>query len=136
MAATVTSRRTRIAVGASAVLLGGSFLGASAAQAVSPDASPARPWGRITAVSGLNVRQYPSTDSSVRGVLRHNQRVGLDCKVRAQNINGNTWWYKLRGSREAWVTGRYLRVHGSVNLCKNQYRSSLNGTEQSQKAQG
>jgi hypothetical protein len=147
MAATVTPRRIRIAATVSAVVLGGSFLGASAAQAVAPTAGtqdskttaaahPHRPFGIVTARTGLNVRQFPSTDSSVRGVLRHHQKVGLDCKVHAQNIRGNSLWYKLRGSNEAWVAARYVHNVGFVPLCKDRYRTALNNTAESRKAMG
>lgn len=147
MAATVTPRRVRIAATVSAVVLGGSFLGASTAQAVAPNAGasdststaaahPHRPYGVVTARTGLNVRQYPSTDSSVRGVLRHHQKVGLDCKVHAQNIRGNSLWYKLRGSNEAWVAARYVKNHGNVPLCKKRYRTSLTDSEKSREAMG
>jgi len=134
MAAT-TARRARIAATASAVLLGGSLLGAGAAQATDTVVPPHRPYGTVTAHSGLNVRQYPSTDSSVRYVLPYRAVRGLDCKVHAQNIMGNTLWYKLRNSQD-WVSARYVHNTGSVPLCKDRYHSALTDSAKSREAMG
>lgn len=145
MAAT-TARRVRIAATASAVLMGGSLLGASAAQAaptVSPETAPAaseaawpkKPYGIVTARSGLNVRQYPSTDSSVKYVLPHGAKRGLDCKIRAQVIKGNPYWYKLRNSNY-WISARYVKNIGHVKLCKDVRPSALNNSEKARKAMG
>lgn len=133
MAAT-TARRFRIAASASAVLLGGSLLGASAAEAT-VTADPHRPYGVVTAKSGLNVRQYPSTDSSVKYVLPYHAKRGLDCKIRAQVIDHNPYWYKLRNSNY-WVSARYVHNVGHVKLCKDRYPSTLTDTERSQNAMG
>ncbi|OEU88135.1 hypothetical protein DB35_17185 [Streptomyces abyssalis] len=146
MAAT-TARRVRIAATASAVLLGGSLLGASTAQAApavsqkAPTASdttaawPKKPYGIVTARSGLNVRQYPSTDSSVKYVLPYGAKRGLDCKIRAQLIHGNPYWYKLRDSNY-WISARYVKNIGHVKLCKDVRPSPLNNSEKAQKAMG
>ncbi|HEV7627327.1 MAG TPA: SH3 domain-containing protein [Streptomyces sp.] len=133
MAAT-TARRVRIAATASAILLGGSLLGASAAEAT-VTADPHKPFGVVTAKSGLNVRQYPSTDSSVKYVLPFQAKRGLDCKVRAQIIDHNPYWYKLRNS-QYWVSARYVHNVGYVKLCKDVYPSTLTSTAKSQKAMG
>jgi hypothetical protein len=137
MAAT-TARRVRIAATASAVLMGGSLLGASTAQA-SPSADtvavPAKPYGIVTARSGLNVRQYPSTDSSVKYVLPYHAKRGLDCKIRAQVINGNPYWYKLRDSNY-WISARYVHNVGHVKLCKDKYPSAMNDSAKAREAMG
>ncbi|GGO58541.1 hypothetical protein H181DRAFT_01142 [Streptomyces sp. WMMB 714] len=133
MAAT-TARRVRIAATASAVLLGGSLLGASAAEAAVA-AHPHKPYGVVTAKSGLNVRQYPSTDSSVKYVLPYRAERGLDCKVRAQVIHGNAYWYKLRNS-QYWISARYVHNVGHVKLCKDRYPSPMTDTSKAQKAMG
>ena len=137
MAAT-TARRVRIEATACAVLMGGSLLGASSAQA-SPSADTAawwkKPFGIVTAHSGLNIRQYPSTDSSVKGVLPFHTKKKLDCKVRAQYINGNTLWYKLDRSNY-WLSGRYLKIVGHVKFCKDKRPSALNNTAKAKNALG
>ncbi|NLU71752.1 SH3 domain-containing protein [Streptomyces sp. HNM0575] len=137
MAAT-TARRVRIAATASAVLLGGSLLGASTAEAsmsAGTVAVPKKPYGIVTAHSGLNVRQYPSTDSSVKYVLPYGAKRGLDCKIRAQVIAGNPFWYKLRDSNY-WISARYVHNVGHVKLCKDVHTSALNGTAKAEKAMG
>ncbi|SCK56267.1 SH3 domain-containing protein [Streptomyces sp. WMMB 322] len=136
--AAATARRVRIAATTSALLLGGSLLGASVAQA-SPSSEtaawPKRPYGIVTAKSGLNVRQYPSTDSSVKYVLPYHAKRGLDCKVRAQLIDHNPYWYKLRHSNY-WVSARYIKTVGHVKLCKDVRPSALNNSAKAQKAMG
>ncbi|MGH3313528.1 MAG: SH3 domain-containing protein [Streptomyces sp.] len=134
MAAT-TARRARIAATVSAVLLSGSLLGASAAEASTAAYPPHRPFGTVTAKSGLNVRQYPSTDSSVLFVLPFRAQRGLDCKVRAQNIEGNTLWYKLR-NKEAWVTARFMDNTGFVPFCKDVHPTAASSSMKSQEAMG
>lgn len=137
MAATA-ARRVRIAATASAILLGGSLLGASAAQASSSAetaAWPHKPYGIVTAKSGLNVRQYPSTDSSVKYVLPFHAKRGLDCKVRAQVIDHDPFWYKLRNSNY-WVSARYMKAVGHVKLCKDVRPSALNNSPKAQDAMG
>jgi opacity protein-like surface antigen len=143
MAAT-TVRRTRIAATASAVLLGSSLLAAGAAQATAAPQEPptpqnihhpAKPYGIVTAKSGLNVRQYPSTDSSVKYVLPYKAERGLDCKVRAQYIKGNTVWYKLRHSNY-WISARYVHNVGYVDYCKNVRPSAMNDSDKAREAMG
>ncbi|MGP3922009.1 SH3 domain-containing protein [Streptomyces sp. 8N616] len=128
----IRSRRPAAGPGAvaAAVVLGGSLLAAAPA-----DAAPARPFGTVITPSGVNERQYPSTDSSVRGFLKYRSQVGLKCKVRAQNIGGNQIWYLLR-DEQVWVSAKYVDNTGSVKLCKDVQRSPLNDTEQSKTAMG
>jgi hypothetical protein len=133
MAAT-TARRVRIAATASAVLLSGSLLGASAADATT-SLDPHKPFGIVTAKSGLNVRQYPSTDSSVKYVLPFGAKRGLDCKVRAQLIDHNPYWYKLRKSNY-WVSARYVHNVGHVKLCKDRFHSAMTDSAKARNAMG
>ncbi|EST25354.1 hypothetical protein N566_24535 [Streptomycetaceae bacterium MP113-05] len=81
-------------------------------------AAPAQPYGTVITPAGVSIREYPSTDSSVTGGLGNRAQVGLRCKVRAQNIDGNTVWYQLRNSRD-WVTARYVDNTGFVPYCKD-----------------
>lgn len=92
---------------------------AKAAPSTAAAAAPAKPYGTVTARSGLNLRAYPSTDSSVKGSLRYNAQVGLVCKVRAQDIAGNDLWYLVRDSRKVWVPARYVAATGYVKYCKD-----------------
>ncbi|HCA87320.1 MAG TPA: hypothetical protein DEQ61_18690 [Streptomyces sp.] len=127
------SRRAGLAYGAAAaaVMIGGSLLGAAPAQA----APPAQPYGTVVTPSGVNERQYPSTDSSVKGTLAYRAQVGLTCKVRAQNIDGNTVWYLLR-DEETWVTARYVDNTGYVDYCKNVMPSALTQSKEARTAKG
>jgi hypothetical protein len=130
----------RLAVGTSAVTaafaLGGSLLVAAPAQA-SPDPSPAaeKPYGTVTAPSGLNERQHLSTDSLVRGHLPFRAQVGLKCKVKAQSVEGNPVWYLLR-DRPHWVSAKYVDNTGSVEFCKDVQRDHLPDSPQTKTPKG
>ncbi|WP_405774559.1 SH3 domain-containing protein [Streptomyces sp. NBC_00859] len=101
---------------ATAATLGATLMAAPA------QATPQSSYGTVTAGNGLIKRQFPSTDSSVKGSLRYHQQVSLTCKVRAQNIEGNTIWYLLRDN--TWVSAKYVDNHGYVNYCKDVLRTS------------
>lgn len=115
--------------GAAAVMLGAAPL-ASAAPLV-----PAQPYATVLSTTGLNERQYPSTDSSVVGTLRHGQQVGLLCKVRAQETAGNDIWYLLR-DKEAWISARYTAQTGTVPYCKDVQQGLPTFSAQSSDAMG
>lgn len=124
--------RLRRATGtlAGALAMGGVLLAAAPAQAL---ATPARPYGTVTSPVGLNVRQFPSTDSSVVSFLGYGQQVGLTCKVRAQNVDGNTVWYLMRGtSHERWISARYVANTGTVSYCNTVLSSAATAQLQAQ----
>jgi hypothetical protein len=118
----LVARGKQIAAGAGALTtaaaLGATLLAATPAQA----AAPAKPYGTVT-VKGLNERQYPSTDSAVKGTLGYHAQVGLTCKVRAQNIGGNTIWYLVRG-RSTWIAAKYVANTGYVKYCNQVQRGA------------
>ncbi|MER5968308.1 SH3 domain-containing protein [Streptomyces sp. NPDC002055] len=126
MSKTLKMHTRRLALGtgatAAAITLGGTLLAAGPAQA-----APAQPYGTVIAQSGVNERQYPSTDSSMAGFLRYRAQVGLKCKVRAQNIDGNDIWYLLR-DRQTWVSAKYVDNTGFVKYCKDVQRGSYNNS--------
>lgn len=113
-----------------ALALGATLLGAAPAQA-----DPGRTSGTVIARHGINERQYPSTDSSVRGHLRHRAEVGLHCKVRAQNIQGNSVWYLLR-DRSSWVSAKFVANNGPVRYCGDVQRDRVLPGPAAQHAQG
>ncbi|MFJ6054690.1 SH3 domain-containing protein [Streptomyces sp. NPDC092307] len=80
--------------------------------------APSEPYGTVVTGSGVNIRQFPSTDSTRIGALESGAKVGIRGKVRAQNIDGNDIWYLLRG-REGWVSARYVTNTGNVKWCKD-----------------
>ncbi|MEV5128330.1 SH3 domain-containing protein [Streptomyces decoyicus] len=119
---TLVARGKQLAAGAgalaTAVALGATLLAAPAQAAP----GPAKPFGVVTAKTGLSQRQYPSTDSSVRGHLHHRAQVGLVCKVRTQSVGGNTVWYLTREERASWVAAKYVTNSGYVKYCKDVQR--------------
>ncbi|MFI1968758.1 hypothetical protein BLA24_11995 [Streptomyces cinnamoneus] len=114
-----------------ATVLGGSLLVTGPAQAV----PPTRPYGTSTAVKGLNERSYPSTDASVRGVIKFHSQVGVRCKVHAQEVAGNSVWYLLR-DRATWVAAKYVENTGDVPLCKAVNRNAMDDSPESHNAVG
>ena len=128
----VLTKRTVAGAGA---VTAATALAATLLAAVPAQAAPARPFGTVVSPSGVNLRQYPSTDSSVRGTLPFRAQVGLKCKVRAQNIEGNTIWYLLR-DRPVWVTARFVDNTGFVPFCIDVESSRMSNTAQSSMAKG
>ncbi|MFD7911886.1 SH3 domain-containing protein [Streptomyces sp. NPDC059752] len=80
--------------------------------------SPAQPFGTVVSSSGVNLRRYPSTDSSLVGNLSHGAQIGLHSKVNAQTIDGNSIWYLLR-DQAVWVAARHVDNTGEVPLSKD-----------------
>lgn len=78
--------------------------------------TPRQPYGTVVNEAGVNVREFPSTDSSAIARLPFRATVGLRCKVRAQLIDGNAVWYLLR-DRPGWVSARYVDNTGTVRTC-------------------
>ncbi|GAA2914325.1 hypothetical protein GCM10020221_07550 [Streptomyces thioluteus] len=135
MSRTLVTRAGRLTAGALVVAaLGGSLFAAQAQAQASPDA-PGRPLGTVNAQTGVNERMHPSTDSSVRGVLRHRVQIGLRCKVRAQDVSGNNLWYQLR-DRSTWVTAKYIEGAGDVPFCRSLTRSAVDQSVESRNAMG
>ncbi|WP_407554330.1 SH3 domain-containing protein [Streptomyces sp. Pv4-95] len=120
----LVARGRTLAAGAGA-LVTAAALGATLLAAAPAQAAPAKPYGTVTAKSGLNERQYPSTDSSVKGFLHYRAQVGLVCKVRAQNIAGNDVWYLVRGPHANWIAAKYVTNTGYVKYCKDAMPSRM-----------
>ncbi|MEU7176865.1 MULTISPECIES: SH3 domain-containing protein [Streptomyces] len=114
----LVARSRKFAAGAgaltAAVALGATLLGAAPAQAVTPE----RPYGTVMTKAGVAERQYPSTDSAVKGSLSHRHAFGLRCKVRAESVGGNNIWYMLR-ERDTWVSAKYVNNTSAVPFCKD-----------------
>ncbi|MFI9202467.1 SH3 domain-containing protein [Streptomyces sp. NPDC053048] len=114
-----------------AAALGGSLLAVVPAQA----APPARPYGAVTASSGINERVFPTTDSAVKGVIKYHAQVPLRCKARAQDVAGNAMWYLVR-DRNTWVAGRYVDTTGEIPVCRTLTRGALDDSAESRRAMG
>ncbi|MEU5209121.1 SH3 domain-containing protein [Streptomyces sp. NPDC020742] len=125
----LVARGRKFAAGAgaltAAVALGATLSLASPAQATPGPADTMKPFGTVTAKRGLSARQYPSTDSSVKGYYRHRAQVGLVCKVRTQSVGGNSLWYLTREERGTWVAAKYVTNSGVVKYCKDVQRGRL-----------
>ncbi|MFE7182537.1 SH3 domain-containing protein [Streptomyces erythrochromogenes] len=87
---------------------------------------PSQPFGTVVSTAGVNLRQYPSTDSSVVGNLTHGAEIGLHSKVHAQTIDGNSIWYLLR-DEAVWVAARHVDNTGEVPLAKDVQPASPQG---------
>lgn len=127
---TLVARGKKLAAGAgaltAAVALGATLFTATPAQAATPGpVSNAKPYGIVTTKMGLSARQYPSTDSSVRGFFRHRAHIGLVCKVRTQSVGGNSVWYLTRDERSSWVAAKYVTNSGHVKYCKDVQRGRI-----------
>lgn len=64
--------------------------------------------GKVVSRSTLNVRSGPNTGNAIVSRVPRGHHVFINCKVRAQNIDGNSLWYSLEGDSAAWVTARYI----------------------------
>ncbi|GHF58977.1 hypothetical protein GCM10010218_45460 [Streptomyces mashuensis] len=139
MFSSLMARGMRIAAGViAAAALGGTLLTAVPAQAADGEEAPVplvRPYGTVTAPSGINERTFPSTDSPVRAVLKYHGQAGLRCKVRAQEVGGNAFWYLLR-DRPSWVTARFVDTTGEVPYCRSVNRTALDESPASHRAVG
>ncbi|MFB7916770.1 SH3 domain-containing protein [Streptomyces sp. NPDC056061] len=114
---------------AAAVVLGAAPLAAAAPLV------PAKPYATVVSPTGLNERQYPSTDSSVVGTLHYRDQVGVRCKVRAQDTAGNDVWYLLR-NKAAWISARYADLTGTVPYCKDARQGPSTLSAQAENAMG
>ncbi|MFE7316929.1 SH3 domain-containing protein [Streptomyces sp. NPDC057555] len=130
----LVARGRKLAAGAgaltTAVALGAALLVAAPAQAdtrsrLQPRTGPSSVYGTVSAARGMNVREYPSTDSASQGYLRGGARVYLVCKVRAQNIRGNDVWYLIRGNRHTWISAKHVVNTGFVRYCKDGERDDV-----------
>ncbi|WP_229852756.1 hypothetical protein [Streptomyces albospinus] len=79
--------------------------------------TPSQPYGTVVSRIGINERQSPTTDSAIAGSLGHGALVGLRCKAKAQEVEGNRFWFRLR-DRDAWVPARYVKGTGHVEWCQ------------------
>ncbi|MEU7133523.1 SH3 domain-containing protein [Streptomyces sp. NPDC046261] len=132
MFSTFAIRSRKVSAGViAAAALGGSLLAAGPVQA----APPTRPYGTVVAASGIVERAYPSTDSSVRGIIKYHGQAALRCKVRAQDVAGNPVWYLLR-DRATWVAAKYIENTGEVPVCKAVNRKSLDDAPETRAAMG
>lgn len=74
-----------------------------------------------TAVSDVWVLRGPSTADAKEGLWKKGAVAFVSCKVRGQNIGGNTLWYHVvgadRGDTVGWVSARYVMPDATVPFC-------------------
>ncbi|MEU1630183.1 SH3 domain-containing protein [Streptomyces sp. NPDC020096] len=76
--------------------------------------------GRVVARHGVVVRSGPSTRYRVVGHLASGRIVNIICKVRGQQVRGNSIWYKLDTRPREWVSASYVKNLGKIpRLCRN-----------------
>ncbi|UJB42436.1 hypothetical protein [Streptomyces sp. A1-5] len=121
----VTIEKCVTAPFAAAVILAASVGMASSASAdAGPKApnfrmhtTPSAPYGTVLSRIGVNERRFPSTDSAITGGLGYGALVGLRCMAKAQEVEGNRFWFRLR-DRHAWVPARYVKITGHAEWCQ------------------
>lgn len=65
--------------------------------------------GQTTAL--VNLRVGPTRVEARSGAVGTDTRVGLVCKLRGENVNGNSWWYETKSGH--WISARYVTNVGS-----------------------
>ncbi|MFJ9615726.1 hypothetical protein [Streptomyces noursei] len=109
---------------AAAILAAGAGMASSASADAGPKApsfrmhtTPSQPYGTVLSRIGVNERRFPSTDSAITGSLGYGALVGLRCMAKAQEVEGNRFWFRLR-DRDAWIPARYVKGTGHVEWCQ------------------
>ncbi|MFI0980002.1 hypothetical protein ACH4SP_23730 [Streptomyces sp. NPDC021093] len=89
---------------------------AESVQAVSAVAARHGVGGRVTSRTGQIVRSHPTTHSANIGSYRAHAIVRIACKVRGQNVGGNSIWFKL-WDRSGWMSAKYVDNFSYVGWC-------------------
>lgn len=91
-------------------------------QPYSPNVQKIDAYGTVTANSGLNVRNEPSTNGSVLGTLPKDTKVHIGGKL-------NGWYNIFFGSNGGWVSGEYINLSsGSSSPAVKQADNNKYGT--------
>ncbi|GAA2318566.1 SH3 domain-containing protein [Streptomyces kunmingensis] len=115
IARTVTAR-----LGAAVVALAALAATASPALALSDDATggadnrPRVYKGRVTAKSGLLLRDSPTRGSRVIRTEPYRAIVHIFCKTSGQAVGGNRLWYQLTDGTWAWGAAKYIDNIGAA----------------------
>ncbi|MZD09161.1 SH3 domain-containing protein [Streptomyces sp. SID5785] len=107
MSVRTVSTRVGIAVAAAATLA------ATASPALADDSAvgghhPPVYKGRVTAKSGLLLRDAPTRGSRVVRVEPYHAIVPIYCKTSGDNVGGNHLWYLLTDGTWAWGSAKYI----------------------------
>ncbi len=98
------------AAGAAAALLAaGPALAADSGRHPEPPAGSSHTYkGRVTAKSGLLLRDKPTRSSRVIGSRPYGAVVHIFCKTHGENVHGDSHWYLLTDGTWAWGSARYI----------------------------
>ncbi|MEN8650924.1 SH3 domain-containing protein [Streptomyces sp. 21So2-11] len=64
--------------------------------------------GRVTAKTGLLLRDRPTRSSRIIGSKPYGAIVHIFCKTSGQYVNGNSRWYLLTNGTWAWASAAYI----------------------------
>ncbi|MGQ4384683.1 SH3 domain-containing protein [Streptomyces sp. SAS_270] len=64
-------------------------------------------WGTVVSRGELNLREQPTTNSAVVGVLSPGSQDRVRCAVLGQSVFGNPYWYWLVGA-QAWASAAFV----------------------------
>ncbi|GAA2998371.1 SH3 domain-containing protein [Streptomyces fulvorobeus] len=70
--------------------------------------------GRVTARTGLLLRDRPTRSSRIVGKVPYGAVVHIFCKSRGDNVDGNNRWYLLTDGTWAWGSARYIANIGTA----------------------
>lgn len=68
--------------------------------------------GRVTAKSGLLLRDKPTRSSKVIGSRPYGAVVRIFCGAHGENVHGDSHWYLLTDGTWAWGSARYIANTG------------------------
>ncbi|MER5888557.1 SH3 domain-containing protein [Streptomyces sp. NPDC001941] len=70
--------------------------------------------GKVTARSGLLLRDNPTRSSRVVRTEPYGKVVHIFCKTRGQSVDGNDRWYQLTDGTWAWGSAAYIANLGAA----------------------
>ncbi|WP_282791349.1 SH3 domain-containing protein [Streptomyces sp. CC224B] len=109
------SLATRLAVAAAGGAVAVTTL--AAAPALASDGGNEHPRvykGKVTAKSGLLLRDRPMRGSRVVRHEPYGKVVHIHCKIRGGNVHGNNHWYLLTDGTWAWGSAHYISTIGKA----------------------
>ncbi|MFF3497213.1 SH3 domain-containing protein [Streptomyces sp. NPDC002795] len=70
--------------------------------------------GRVTAKSGLLLRDAPTRGAKVVRSVPYRAIVPIFCKTSGDSVGGNSYWYLLTDGTWAWGSAKYIQNIGAV----------------------
>ncbi|MFD7295497.1 SH3 domain-containing protein [Streptomyces sp. NPDC059897] len=105
----------RLGTGVAAAVLVATAAVPAAAQSSAPDeGNPPVYKGRVTAKSGLLLRDAPTRGAKVVRSEPYGAIVPIFCKTSGDSVGGNSYWYLLTDGTWAWGSAKYIANIGAV----------------------